>query len=244
MNAIEIICTVIGAIATILAGMYFIINKAVNSGVKEHRLTKVEGHLEGLPCDRNGSNLRDMIGEVEKLGEKINKLPCDKHHEDISKSNANFDNMNQIVLSTNEMVSEISKWVMKMDNGMIDTLAKKASPLKMTPIGEVLFEKSLSKKAIDENIDFLIKELEGIAPKTAFDVEDQAYSVLFKNIGHDLFNEVKNFIYYSPETIELIDPSDGEKEQIKISLQTLIRLMGIYLRDKYLERHTEIENNK
>lgn len=218
MSIIEIIGIIVGISATVLTGIYFIINKAVNSGVKEHRLNKVE--------------------------EKLNKLPCDVHHDDISQHKVKYDEINRTVMSTNEMVSEISKWVMKMDNGMIDTLAKKASPLKMTPIGEVLFEKSLSKKAIDENIDFLIEELEKIAPKTAFDVEDQSYSVLFKNIGHDLFNEVKNFIYYSPETIELIDPSDGEKEQIKISLQTLIRLMGIYLRDKYLERHTEIEKSK
>lgn len=218
MSIIEIIGIIVGISATVLTGIYFIINKAVNSGVKEHRLNKVE--------------------------EKLNKLPCDVHHDDISQHKVKYDEINRTVMSTNEMVSEISKWVMKMDNGMIDTLAKKASPLKMTPIGEVLFEKSFSKKAIDENIDFLIEELEKIAPKTAFDVEDQSYSVLFKNIGHDLFNEVKNFIYYSPETIELIDPSDGEKEQIKISLQTLIRLMGIYLRDKYLERHTEIEKSK
>lgn len=97
------------------------------------------------------------------------------------------------------------------------------------------------KKAIDGNLDFLIKELEKISPKTAFDVEDQAYSVLFKNMGHDLFNEVKNFIYYSPEIIEVTNPCDGNKSQVKISLQTLIRLMGIYLRDKYLEKHTEIK---
>ena len=130
MSIIEIIGIIVGISATVLTGIYFIINKAVNSGVKEHRLNKVE--------------------------EKLNKLPCDVHHDDISQHKVKYDEINRTVMSTNEMVSEISKWVMKMDNGMIDTLAKKASPLKMTPIGEVLFEKSFSKKAIDENIDFLI----------------------------------------------------------------------------------------
>lgn len=37
---------------------------------------------------------------------------------------------------------------MKFDNDMIDKLAKKASPLKMTPLGEVLFEKSSAKKTV------------------------------------------------------------------------------------------------
>ena len=215
MNTIEIICTVIGAVATILTGIYFIIKKAVKNGVNEHRLTKVENTVE--------------------------KLPCGKHHDEIADSSLKYNKINENVISTNEMVSEISKWVMKIDNGMIDALAKKASPLKMTAVGEELFEKSFSKKAIDGNLDFLIKELEKISPKTAFDVEDQAYSVLFKNMGHDLFNEVKNFIYYSPEIIEVTNPCDGNKSQVKISLQTLIRLMGIYLRDKYLEKHTEIK---
>ena len=59
---------------------------------------------------------------------------------------------------------------MKFDNDMIDKLAKKASPLKMTPLGEVLFEKSSAKKTIDNNIDFLIKELEDINPQTAYEV--------------------------------------------------------------------------
>lgn len=175
--------------------------------------------------------------KIEDTRRKVAELPCEKHNSDIIESNTRYSEINKTVISTNDMVSEISKWIMKFDNGMIDSLARKASPLKMTPLGRTLFEKSLSKKTIDENIDFLIRELEKISPKTAFDVEEESYSVLFKNIGHEMFNEVKNFIYYSPETIELVNPSNNEKENVKISLQTLIKLMGIYLRDIYLNKY-------
>lgn len=42
-----------------------------------------------------------------------------------------------------------------------------------------------------------------------------------------------------PETIDLKD-ENGKDCQISISLNAIIRLMGIWLRDLYLSRHKEI----
>lgn len=178
---------------------------------------------------------------LEDTRDKVDKLPCEKHKDDIHSSDQKYNELQRIVTSTNDMVVEINKWLMKFDNDMIDKLARKASPLKMTPLGEVLFEKSFAKKTIDNNADFLIKELERINPKTAYDVEEESLGYLLRNMGNEMFAQVKQFLYYSPDTIRLQDPVSGEDKDIRLSIQYIIKLMSIYLRDKYLEKYPNIE---
>ena len=178
--------------------------------------------------------------KLEEIKDKVEKLPCDKHKDDIRDSGQRYNELQRIVSSTNDMVVEINKWLMKFDNDMIDKLAKKASPLKMTPLGEVLFEKSSAKKTIDNNIDFLIKELEDINPQTAYDVEEEALSYLLRNMGNEIFTDIKKFLYYSPDTIQLKDTFSGEDKDVRLSMQSIIKLMSIYLRDLYLKKHPNI----
>ena len=178
--------------------------------------------------------------KLEETRNKVDSLPCDKHKDGIRDSEQRYNELQRIVTSTNDMVVEINKWLMKFDNDMIDKLAKKASPLKMTPLGEVLFEKSSAKKTIDNNIDFLIKELEDINPQTAYDVEEEALSYLLRNMGNEMFADIKKFLYYSPDTIQLKDPSSGEDKDVRLSMQSIIKLMSIYLRDLHLKKHSNI----
>lgn len=178
--------------------------------------------------------------KLEEIRDKVEKLPCDRHKDDIRDSGQRYNELQRIVSSTNDMVVEINKWLMKFDNDMIDKLAKKASPLKMTPLGEVLFEESSAKKTIDNNIDFLIKELEDINPQTAYDVEEEALSYLLRNMGNEIFADIKQFLYYSPDTIQLKDPVSGEDKDVRLSMQSIIKLMSIYLRDLYLKKHSNI----
>ena len=178
--------------------------------------------------------------KLEETRNKVDSLPCDKHKDGIRDSEQRYNELQRIVTSTNDMVVEINKWLMKFDNDMIDKLAKKASPLKMTPLGEVLFEKSSAKKTIDNNIDFLIKELEDINPQTAYDVEEEALSYLLRNMGNEMFADIKKFLYYSPDTIQLKHPSPGEDKDVRLSMQSIIKLMSIYLRDLYLKKHSNI----
>ena len=163
--------------------------------------------------------------KLEETRNKVENLPCDKHKDDIRDSGQRYNELQRIVSSTNDM---------------IDKLAKKASPLKMTPLGEVLFEESSAKKTIDNNIDFLIKELEDINPQTAYDVEEEALSYLLRNMGSEIFADIKQFLYYSPDTIQLKDPASGEDKAVRLSMQSIIKLMSIYLRDLYLKKHPDI----
>lgn len=178
---------------------------------------------------------------LENTQDKVKDLPCDKHQENIQKSNNLYQELQKTVTSTNDMVLEISKWIMKFDNDMINNLAKKASPLKMTSIGKIVFEQSGAKRTIDENKDFLFNEIDAIHPSIAAAVEEESFSVLMRNIGHTMFGEVKQYLYYSPETIQVKNPDTGEEEDVKLSMQSILSLMSIYLREEYLNKHPEIQ---
>lgn len=66
MGTIEIICTVIGAVATILGGVWFIISKAFKTGQVAQRIDSIEE-------------------DISAIRESVEKLPCGSHHEDITK---------------------------------------------------------------------------------------------------------------------------------------------------------------
>lgn len=74
---------------------------------------------------------------------------------------------------------------------MIDALAEKHSPLKLTDLGESFLIDSLGKKTIDDNTEFFIGEMFKHDLKTNYDVEDKALEVLLKNTGHDSFHDIR-----------------------------------------------------
>lgn len=58
MNTIELICTLLGAIAIVLGGVWFIVQRAFKFGIDRNRLQQIEGKLYKLPCDEhNGKNI-------------------------------------------------------------------------------------------------------------------------------------------------------------------------------------------
>ncbi|KAA6348661.1 hypothetical protein EZS27_003894 [termite gut metagenome] len=181
---------------------------------------------------------------IQKTKEKVDNLPCEANKNVLDEVKKELKYLEKTVQSTNDIVTDIAKWIMRTDNNMINTLVKKQSPLKILPIGYLLLDKSNAKNAVDKYIDFLIGELEKENPQAPYDVEDKALTVLVKNTSHELFSEIKSFLYNSPETIKLIDPDTKDEKEIKLSMQIITKLMSIYLRDKYLELHPEIGNEK
>lgn len=174
--------------------------------------------------------------KLEDSRKKVDSLPCDARKNDIDR----LSRMEAKVDSINEQVSDISKWIMHVDEEMIDSLARKCSPMTMTKIGRDLFRESGAEKAMDENYEFLLSELEQKKPQTPFDVEDEALSVLLANMSHPMFNEIKNYLYYKPERIPFTD-ENGDRKEVRVSMFAVIRLMGLDLRDRYLDRHPEIK---
>lgn len=172
------------------------------------------------------------INKVNNAITKVNTLPCNARQNELDELRQSTNKLDSI----SEQLSEISKWVMRMDVDEIDKLAPKFSPRKMSKAGEELYAVSGAKKTLEDNIDYFIELLHEHNPQTALDVEDKAFAVLTGNMSNPIFNAIKDYIYFEPEKIKL-EGNDNEEIQVTLSVLLLMKLMSIDLRDKYLEKY-------
>lgn len=207
MDIIEVICTVIGAVGVILSGVWFIVTRATKQGIGEYRLSDVEN--------------------------KLSSLPCADHDASLSIHTRNLEGLSGVLEENKNMLIELSKWAMKLDVDMIDRLAKKSSPLKMTEAGLYLFSKSGAEKALSNISDRLIALMDESELRTGYDIEQKALEVLLRATGDKAFDDVKDFIYNSPDTITIEETG----ESVRFNLYAIVKLMSIKLRDMYIERH-------
>ena len=169
---------------------------------------------------------------LETTKEKVSTLPCAQHKGEIDELKTfakSFDSMA-------DRFEEVCKWIMRFDADTIDNLAPKHSPRKMNDMGLEVYAETGAKQVLEDNVGFLISELEKKAPNTAYDVEEAAFEVLLANLPNPLFNPIKNYLYSNPSRIVKKDESGADKE-IELSMGLLLQLMSIDLRDRYLELH-------
>ncbi len=195
--------------------------------------------IVGFVAWRLSWRLSKYHSSLEETKKRINELPCTNHGDALTSVSSRLGILDTI----GEQVQEISKWVMKFDPNAIDVLVRKHSPRVMTEIGRSLFINSGASSVLEENLDSFITKLEALNPQTPFDVEDRSLSVLLGSISDPIFNSIKNYIYYGPESVRMKD-ENGHEVEVKLSLLSIIRLMGLELRDKYLERHPEVVPRK
>lgn len=212
MDTIGIICTVVGTSVAVIC--------AILGGVK---------YL--LERERRNAENNQKLAYLEK---KTESLPCNKHWESINSLGNDIENIKETILSNNGMLVELSRWAMRMDESMIEKLAQKYSPLRMTKAGEYLYKVSGAKVAMDKIANKLIHELEGMNLRTEFDVEEKSLDAIIKNSNDTAFDSVKKYVYYSPDTIHV------EGDDVKFSMLSIMKLMSIDLRDRYLYAHPEI----
>ncbi len=109
----------------------------------------------------------------------------------------------------------------------------------MTKAGGYLYKISKAKDAINQIADRLIHEMESMNLRTELDVEDKSLDLILKNNNDVAFDPVKKYVYYSPDTIQV----GNTGETIKFNMLSLMKLMSIDLRDRYLAKHPEIVNS-
>lgn len=238
LNIIEGLGIVVATIATILAGMYFILKNAFNNGIENKTFTNLVNTVEELPCIDNGRDIQNHSERLSVAEKHLEKLPCKEnleHIHSIEKKLALLESNNNLLSSIKELLEKGSY----QQEVAIGSIAVKNSPLKMTPIGEIIYEKIKAKKTIENNIDFFISELEQLSPKTAYDVETKTVTLLYGLINKKAFDELKNFLYVSPEVITIKDTEDNDVN-VRISMSMAITLMGIKISEEYLKRNPKI----
>lgn len=107
------------------------------------------------------------------------------------------------------------------------------SPIVLNERGWRLLEASGTKQIIEAHLEKLIKELETTSPKTAYDVQNNAYIVFGNLVVNEqaIQDSFKNFVYNNPKF-----------EGLDIELNDIVYVGAIELRNKYLKRHPELRN--
>lgn len=216
MGTIEIIGIAIGSIATILAGVWFMIYKAFGMG-------KTIQKVNDLPCKSHEDKIDTLTGKVAKAEEGITRLPC----------SVNLSKIDRI----SEDLVKISSVLMIKDQDVKDVLSAKHSPRQLTDAGERIFVDANGQAFLDANKDYLFAEIDRRKPLAKLDVEDASYAVLIDATRLEAFNPIKTFIYNAPY-YDVV--KDGETKQLDVSLIDICFVMSIPLRDMYLNAHPEI----
>lgn len=175
---------------------------------------------------------------IGNLRDKQKELKCDEHKKSIERHERDLTAFTDIKNS----IRAIEEYLMGFDKDAYSQLLRKCSPYKLLFLGEQLLEKSGGRKCVDENLDMLLTEIEKRNPSAPLDVEESALNVVRALRDTPLFNDVKNFVYYSPQQVELID-ENGEKVERGVHINIIFMLMSIYLRDKFFERHPEMDTS-
>jgi len=112
------------------------------------------------------------------------------------------------------------------------------SPLRLTDIGLKVLEEIGGKKFIDENEAELIAEMDKVGIKTALDSQTSAPVIIGMASNNESFNHIKDFIFNHPNYKVNVEGKD--EVTIPLSMNVIQNVMGIYLRDKYLAKHPEL----
>lgn len=194
MNVIEIICTVIGAVATILGGVWFILSKVFKMGQTSGRIDNIEK-------------------SVTKLENMTERLPCNVHHDDITK-------IKTVLVEKYPKSSSV--------------FSMKSSPRKLNPTGEKLFAAINGEQFLKDNKERLFGYISDNSPLVALDVEQLSNAACLSLVSTPAFNSMKNYVYNEP-TWTL---PDGK--QYDITINDICFVLGLRLRDMYLSEHPEV----
>jgi hypothetical protein len=137
--------------------------------------------------------------------------------------------LNTLGGSFNNLVVYLKARDAKMDSSLF--ISK--SPIQLTGLGERVLNVLGGKGFIDKNLHRLLEGLKDYQIKTALDAQIFAPMVISGFFMDESFNEIKSYVYEHPYYRE--KNGDGKDISVALDMVTVSHLMGICLRDKYLE---------
>lgn len=121
-------------------------------------------------------------------------------------------------------VKVIGDHLTKSDTAFNPTELQAYSPLKLTTVGEKLIKDigfdNVFKDYMDDFCDFIDAD----SPKLKYDVELSAIKSIFALADEDYMKFLKVYFYNNPDR----------------NIKNVAPTLGVYIRDKYLEKHPEI----
>ncbi len=184
----------------------------------------------------------NLLNKHKATASKIDALPCSHHSTKIEKHDEQFADSKAAICRIEGQLDLLVKTLIPKQKKRIQRAAPcfsgKHSPRQLNQNGVELLKDSGADKFLDANMDFFIKKMEVIAPKTAYDVEDLASTVLLAESDDDIFIPLKSWVYNAPA--RQLKNDDGTTKMQDIELDDIIFVMSLPLRDRYLKLHPEI----
>ena len=208
---------------------------------------RIEDRLDTLPCGVHNESLSKISERLDETGRlmavienRLNTLPCsshadkhDKHEERLNNSESLLHKMEgQLELLVN---NSIMKSTEKIRSRSGHTFSAKHSPRVLNQNGEALLNECGGKEFLDKNMDIFIDKIRKMQPKTALDVENLAIAVMKAATIEDIFNPIKDWVYNAPIR-EVCNP-DGSTSEIEVTLEDIVFVLSLPVRDKYLEQY-------
>lgn len=183
-----------------------------------------------------------LINRHKDLSARIDDLPCSHHTSKIDRHDEQLADSRAAVSRIEGQLDLLVKTLIPKQKKRIERAASdfsgKNSPRQLNANGKLLLQDSGADLFLKQHADFFVNKMESLAPKTAYDVEDLASTVLLAESNNDIFIPLKSWVYNAPTRV-LTNP-DGSTSQKDIILDDIIFVMSLPLRDRYLELHPEI----
>lgn len=180
---------------------------------------------------------------IGKKMHEIESLPCKDHHQSIEEHR---NDIKQFISDISEIKGSLSL-LLQMQTARppksytprkFDDFSRKKSPRQLNENGTALFNEVGGQKFIESNKDFLFKAIDIFSPKTAYDVEMSSLSALRMNQNNGIFDGLKNWVYFAPS--RTITDDEGNTKQVDVSLDDILFVISLPLRDAYLLEHPEL----
>lgn len=159
----------------------------------------------------------ERIDNIEKatvdLKNNLGSFPCTSHHDNLTK---------------------IKTILVEKYPKALTVFSMKASPRKLNETGKKLFDAVNGGTFLTTNKEVLFKYITDNKPLVALDVEQLSNAACVSLVPTVAFNSLKNYVYNEP-TWTL---PNGDKYDITVN--DICFVLGLRLRDMYLEEHPEI----
>ena len=255
MNTIELLSIIIASIATILGGVWFIVNQAFNFGKTTQRINQIDERTANAKCDSHDESIellkkqlyefkRDIQQSIDNLRDetrenfKIVKEDISNLKIDVAVLKTDVAGLKVDVAELKNDVFSIKKFLSIKYEDALTFFSLKNSPMSLSDFGKFILQEIDGMGLIQRNKDILFSTIDNNKPRTALDVESSALMACISFCDNEEFDKIKNFVYNSPEYD--VKDKNGDNKKCNLRLVDVCFILSIPLRDLYLSQHQEI----
>ena len=232
---IATITTVIGTFVATLASLFgglswFVarMNKKFEAVDKrfEKQEEKFDQKLDKLEqrVDAKLTDIKNEIQRVEKAAERSDATLRTELARLAEKGEERGQQTLQLREKFNRLVAILEKAFPEI---MFNDVTMKASPRKLSPIGEMIYKEIDGDTFLNENEIRLFQYIDDMKPRVALDVEMYAFSACRSLSSLPVFDRLKDYIFNRADI-------DGENGKISLSIAIVCEVLAIPLRDRYM----------